>query len=413
MKTTVVYFSSCAIDRAGKPGAFFLQELPWLLAHFDRVVMCSYYGVAEITDPRPTRVVVRQPALGRVRAFLRAPLCLPFWRELCRLRRDGRLTPVSIAKLFLFAMRGYKLAYWADAMLHGEERTTLYSFWLSYDGFAAALLKRRHPALRAVARGHHFDINVECNPMNPYLMKRFMGDALDEIHLISRDALDCLNACARLPESKLHITALGSPGAEATERFDPPFYTDGVLRLVSCAAVIQRKQLPVLIDALAAWQGGRVRWLHIGGGEEENAVRAYAAEKLGSRPEIEYEITGSVDREQVARYYATQPFDIFVNTSRSEGVPVSIMEAMHAGMTVVAPRINGIPELVDESFGRLYSPEGGAPALRAALEEMAALPRDTALAMRMAAQQRWNERCRSEKLLETLFPENVKGANPS
>jgi len=188
-------------------------------------------------------------------------------------------------------------------------------------------------------------------------------------------------------------------------------YADGIFRIVSCAAVIAIKQVPVLIDALAMWQGGRVRWTHIGGGADEKAVRTYAAEKLGALHQIEFEITGAVARERVQRIYAVQPFDVFVNTSRSEGVPVSIMEAMRAGLPVVAPAVGGIPELVDDVTGRVYAPEGGAQAVLDALLQIASLSPEAAEAMRAASQARWNERCRSDMLLETLFPEAKKGAN--
>ncbi len=410
MKRTVVYLSSCGLDGAGRPDPFFLQELPWLLAHFDRVVLCSYYGVAEVTEPMPERIAVARPALGELRAKLRAPFLPEFWRELNHLRKDRKFRPVAAAKLLMFTIRGLMLANWTQAVLHQEEDTTLYSFWMSYDGFAAALCKHRRPNVRAIARGHHFDINRDANPMNPYLMKRYLGEQLDAIYPISLDAVECLNACAELPAHKLHMVMLGSAGGEATRRFPAPYYQDGVFRIVSCAAVIERKQIPVLIDALAMWGDGRVRWTHIGGGPDEAAVRAYAAQKLDANHDIEFEITGTVNREQVQRLYAAQPFDVFVNTSRSEGVPVSIMEAMHEGVLVVAPRINGIPELVDDTFGRLYEPEGGAQAVYAALAELRALPGKTVETMRQAAQARWNERCRSEKLLETLFPPAGKGA---
>ena len=410
MSETLIYLSSCAVDAQGRPGAFLVQELPGLLARFDRVAMVSYFGVAELTQPRPERVTLRRPALAGLRAVLRAPFQRLLWQELSHLRREGRLTPVNAGKLLLFTMRGLKLAGWAETLLRPGEGTTLYSFWMSYDGFAAALCKRRHPGVRAIARGHHFDINPEVNPMNPYLMKRFIGDTLDALYPISQDALAHILACdPRVPPEKLHTVMLGSPGAEAGKRFPAPLYQDGVLRIVSCSTVIERKQLPVIIDALAQWQGGRVRWLHIGGGPDEPTVRAYAAQMLETRRDIEFEITGRVEREQVERYYAVQPFDVFVNTSKSEGVPVSIMEAMRAGILTIAPRINGIPELVDETVGRLYAPEGGAAALREALAAIAALPRETAEAMRAAAQARWNERCRGERLLQTLFPPHPGG----
>jgi len=81
MKKTVVYISSCALNGEGKPDPFFLQELPWLRKHFDRVVMCSSYGVAEIAEDRPVRIAASRPAYGTLRACLQAPL---------RSRRTGR-----------------------------------------------------------------------------------------------------------------------------------------------------------------------------------------------------------------------------------------------------------------------------------------------------------------------------------
>ena len=74
MKRTVVYLSTCGTDARGKPGSFFLQELPWLLDHFDRVVVCGYAGVADVTQPKPERITLARPALGVLR-HVAAALC--------------------------------------------------------------------------------------------------------------------------------------------------------------------------------------------------------------------------------------------------------------------------------------------------------------------------------------------------
>jgi L-malate glycosyltransferase len=44
-------------------------------------------------------------------------------------------------------------------------------------------------------------------------------------------------------------------------------------------------------------------------------------------------------------YY--QSLDLYLNTSIHEGIPISLLEAMAMGLPVVAPRVGGIPEMID------------------------------------------------------------------
>ena len=254
MKKTVVYISSCALNAQGKPGPFFLQELPWLRKHFDRVVLCSSSGVAEITQDRPERIAVTRPVHGALRAYLQAPFHRLFREELHHLRAESRLNVQTALKLLIFTVRGLKMHHWIQAVLHDDERTTLYAYWLSFDGFAAALCKRKNPGVRAIARAHAFDIDVQRNPMNPYLMKRFMARTLDLIYPISLYAREQLLSYLEMDPANLPVIGVGSTEALGGGRLPAPRFADGVFHLVSCSAMIEVKQLPLLIDTLAMWE---------------------------------------------------------------------------------------------------------------------------------------------------------------
>jgi glycosyltransferase involved in cell wall biosynthesis len=69
----------------------------------------------------------------------------------------------------------------------------------------------------------------------------------------------------------------------------------------------------------------------------------------------EVRLAGHLSRPQLDLCYARA--DLVVLTSRSEGIPLVLMEAMARGKTVLAPAITGIPELVlDGKNGFLYRP---------------------------------------------------------
>jgi glycosyltransferase involved in cell wall biosynthesis len=80
-------------------------------------------------------------------------------------------------------------------------------------------------------------------------------------------------------------------------------------------------------------------------------------ESLIRKCALEDQITllGHVAPEQMKSWY--DQADVVVLTSRSEGIPLVLMEAMALGKIVLAPTITGIPELVDAGLtGFLYEP---------------------------------------------------------
>jgi len=92
-------------------------------------------------------------------------------------------------------------------------------------------------------------------------------------------------------------------------------------------------------------------WI-IGEGPERSALESFI---VSSRLQGHVCLRGHLPRNELAGYYRYS--DLVVMTSKSEGIPVVLMEAMAHEKLVLAPAITGIPELVEhQRTGFLYQP---------------------------------------------------------
>jgi colanic acid/amylovoran biosynthesis glycosyltransferase len=127
-----------------------------------------------------------------------------------------------------------------------------------------------------------------------------------------------------------------------------------VFELLSAGRLHPVKDHAFLVKACAALraQGVNLHCLIAGEGPE----RAHL-ESLIRKLELEamVELLGHVPREHLD--FLLDQADLVVLTSRSEGIPLFLMEAMARGKLVLAPNITGIPELViDGKTGFLFEP---------------------------------------------------------
>ncbi len=121
----------------------------------------------------------------------------------------------------------------------------------------------------------------------------------------------------------------------------------------------REKGLDVLLQALAGLEDIPCRLSVLGVGREEEGLRSLVR-SLGLEGRVSW--LGNVP--EAGRLFGA--FDLFVLSSRTEGVPMVLFEAMAAETPIVATRVGGVPDVVSEHEALLVAAEDSA-ALAAAI----------------------------------------------
>ena len=173
-----------------------------------------------------------------------------------------------------------------------------------------------------------------------------------------------------LPEEKLVQIPTGVAMEEfAWERSAPQ---DGPLRLLSVGRLdLEQKGLTELVHAVAELPPAVRSHVEFVGDDWGGArVLRELADRLGVGSRVT--IHASVPRDAVLEAY--RHADVLVLASRFESFPRVILEGMAAGLPIVASRVGGVPELVEEGRNALLVPPNDPKALAHAIRDLAQDP---------------------------------------
>jgi len=132
---------------------------------------------------------------------------------------------------------------------------------------------------------------------------------------------------------------------------DPSFFEidsqpDPGIQLILCVATISalKNQIGLIRSLDGLGDKRKLEIIFLGGGEPSSPYCLEFRRMVESRPWCRYE--GYADREQLKRYLRTAT--LFVLPSLEENCPMVILEAMAAGVPVLAARVGGVPDLFEE-----------------------------------------------------------------
>lgn len=262
-------------------------------------------------------------------------------------RRLGDLSGVAIRPSSASPLAAAR-AIGRPALIHVHEGRSLRAAWLN-----ALIGSRPYVVTRRVEKG----------PKTHWLNRRMYRDSAGVVALS-----DAIAAAVHRLDAGLSIEIV--PSAHGALASDPARVAalrkrwggDFVVGHVG-ALDDSHKGQSLIIEAAAGLAGTHpgMRFVLVGDGPDGARLRE-SARGLGL-----VRFAGQV--ENVGDYLAA--FDVFVFPSRHEGLGSILLDALHFGLPIVATRVGGIPEVVDDGINGVLVAAGDADAIGRALAGLA------------------------------------------
>lgn len=384
----------------GQGESFVDAELAYMGVTFEAVTLVPCYFTAD-KPPRPVRHGVElayasarwgnarfmHVAVSLVRALWRYPWLGEAMSILKRAHRRENLKELvrSLYRARLFEQ--FLQRQWRA----GKHYDMIYFYWIVPE-IAGALSFRHRSGTAAprpviVARGHGGDLYEERRAGGYAGLTDTITAGVDAVFCISEHGRGYLANKYPALAGRFHLARLGvdDPG------FVNPQPRDCGLSILSCSFMVPGKRIHLIVDAidvlLRQHPALRVRWTHIGDGELFEHLQAYVTRMLDTR-RVEVIFKGYMRQPDLVAFYRDAAFDVIVNVSDSEGIPVSLMEASSVGIPMVATDVGGSGEIVNSSNGLLIDECADAATIAAALLKFH--DRQTAVTYRKGARAYWN-----------------------
>lgn len=357
-KTIIIITSSFPF---GFGEIFFKTELFYLQKVFKRIIIFTSEDEAGGSEKPKIDIEAYKFDINKNLQLLSSFFSSEFWRDVGKFvfSRSTNKTIKGIKHLFLmyssaFAKKNQIRQFMVDQNMQINKDLYFYSYWMTDDAMAIAMLNKDNHINQAFTRSHGYDVYEARNEFNFLPGRHLIKKNLNKLFFISESGLKHFVDTQGF-FSKCELARLG-----VEEQVYKNSQISNTLNIVSCSFIHTVKRIELLIDTLLAVNKNiNIHWTHIGTGLNEQfwTDAISYSKRLLNNPNIQYNMVGEKSNEEILDFYLTSKIDFLINVSASEGIPVTMMEAMSFGIPVIALKVGGIPEIVKDGFNGFLAPE--------------------------------------------------------
>jgi glycosyltransferase involved in cell wall biosynthesis len=278
------------------------------------------------------------------------------------------LGKVGMVQKLLYPFAAYRKA--RELSKVGPRYDAVWSIMASYAGFAGFLFKRKFPAvphLLTIQEGDHFERRAGI--LSPFF--RWIFKSADRIQVIS----EFLAQWSRERGATCEVTVV--PNAVDIELFSTLTSAEdqeklksqlgkkpGDVFVITTSRLTLKNGIADVIHALT-YLPDTVKFIILGTGELESSLKT-----LTTRLKLEGRVTfvGFVPHADMPPYLHIS--DIFIRPSLTEGLGNSFLEAMAAGLPVIATPVGGIPDFLTDGETGLFCEVGKPRSIAQKIEKL-------------------------------------------
>jgi glycosyltransferase involved in cell wall biosynthesis len=333
----------------GNSEPFLKDELPILSELFDQIIIIPNSNIGNINYPLPKNTrVITYPL-----EFSSGSILKRIWTsvlysilEITQSRQKKQAFFHFLRNVVLFS-DSYKKASFLNTIIDIKNNNYYYSFWFSHQATILSIMVENKFIKGYFSRAHKFDLYENIGHDNYIPFRKYQLNNLSKVFTVSQSGSDYLRKLYPKFSSKIDFSRLGviEIGNNTNIEFNNQSY-----RILSISNIVPVKRVALILEILKHVKR-KYEWVHFGDGYLMDELK----EKVQSfnNPNVRILIEGSKQNFEVMNYLKNHHVSVLINTSISEGVPFSIMEAISFGIPVVATDVGGTSEIVDNSIGGL------------------------------------------------------------
>jgi glycosyltransferase involved in cell wall biosynthesis len=395
---TIILFTSAFPYGHGEQ--FIETELGFLSKEFKNIYIFPYYygGNDEARNGLPSNVLTFEPFRNKKHTFIRllfkgifnTKTLFPYLNELFR-KPSLLIHPANLFAWFR-NMLNCRMILNDKRLLKciaGNNSNLIFYFYWGHrpSAISAGLKKTGNPI---IGRFHGTDLYEELKINNFYIpFQELTLKSITQAIFISQHGAEYVKQKYKALTTPIQVFRLGTINQGKSFPWEP----SGSLRIISCSIVDVNKQLGIIVKALRQTDLSII-WTHIGDGPLMNELIQQC--QSINKNNVSVKLPGRLPNQQVHDILGTGQFDLFINVSKSEGTPFSIMEALSYSIPVFATAVGGSPEIIDDTCGKIMNANVTEFELEKYISEYAKFEIKAKKELRLAARKRWNDMCNAE-----------------